>query len=305
MVHAEALLPCAPPRDPGRHRPVIFLAPARSHSSVVAAMVGAHPACFGFPELSLFDRETVGQRLDAPPAIGKTPPGWNPVPGLERAIAELHDGRQDAASVAAARRWLEQRRAWTGAEVFDHLLTLVAPRTGVEKSPETVNGRENMRLALAAYPRARFIHLTRHPVTAQRSLQRYYWLFEHPTHCARGWYNQHRRILDFRAGLPPGQSLLVRSEDVLNSPETELGRIARWMEVDSGAEAILAMRHPETSPFARPGPSEAVGGNDPRFLHAPVPREAELPETLDRPPGWNVPSEVWTQVEELAVELGY
>jgi hypothetical protein len=284
---------------------VIFLAPARSHSSVVATMIGSHPECFGFPELYLFDHATVGARLDAPPMLGKTPPGWNPVPGLGRAIAELHEGQQSPASIAAARRWLEERRSWSGADIFDHLLRLVAPRIGVEKSPETVNGEDKMSRALNAYPHARFLHLARHPITAMRSLQAHYVLFDHPTHCALSWFNQHRRILDFTAGLPAGQFILVRSESVLNSPESELERIARWIGVSEDPDATCAMRHPELSPFARPAPDVAYGGNDPGFLRQPTPRAVELPRSLDPPPAWRIPLDMWSQVEEVARALGY
>ena len=297
--------PAPPERAPDAHRPVIFLAPARSHSSVVAAMIGSHPECFGFPELCLFDHATVGARLDAPPGIGKTPPGWNPVPGLERAIAELHEGQQNAADIAAARRWLEERRSWSGADVFDHLLRLVAPRIGVEKSPETVNGEDKMWRALNAYPHGRFIHLARHPITAARSTQTHYWLFDHPTHCALGWFNQHRRILDFTARLPADQFILVRSECVLNSPGSELKRIARWIGVSDDRDAICAMRHPELSPFARPAPDVAYGGNDPAFLREPTPRAVEVPPSLAPPPAWKIPLDVWSGVEEVARALGY
>lgn len=302
---AEPVRRTPPARSPREYRPLVFLAPARSHSSVVSAMVGSHPECFGFPELTLFDHDTLGERLDAPPVLRSRPPGWNPVSGLERAVAQLHDGRQDVASVRAARGWLEERRSWSGADVFDHLLRLVSPRIGVEKSPETVNGEDKLRRALAAYPEARFLHLARHPVTAQRSTQAHLWLFEYPVHVARGWVAQHRRILEFRAELPTERSLLVRSEDVLNAPERELARIARWLGVDDGPEAIRAMRHPERSPFASPGPEGAAGGNDPAFLQAPAPHAAELPASLEAPAEWNIPAEVWSEVEALAGALGY
>ena len=137
--------------------------------------------------------------------------------------------------------------------MFDHLLDLVAPLIGVEKSPETVNGEEQLHRALAAYPGARFIHLARHPVTAERSLQVRWMTFNRPEVYALSWLNQHRRIAEFCAELPPEQWILVRSEDVLNSSTSELRRIAHWLGVRDDDQAVEAMCHPERSPYASPG----------------------------------------------------
>src|SRR6195952_2236004 len=189
-----------------RHRaPVMLLSPARSHSSVVAAMIGGHPQLYGFPELILFDYATVGERLDAPPRIGKRPPGYYPFNGLVRALAQLHDGDQQPESIAAAKQWVAAHRDSSGAAVFDHLLDLVAPLIGVEKSPETVNGEEQLHRTLSAYPDARFIHLARHPVPAARSLQVRWLTFNRPEVFALSWLNQHRRISAFCAELPADQ----------------------------------------------------------------------------------------------------
>lgn len=188
---------------------------------------------------------------------------------------------------------------------MDHLLELVEPRTGVEKSPDTVHGEDRLARAGAAYPRARFIHLVRHPVTAQRSLQRQLSLFDRPVPCAMGWLNQHRRILEFRAGLQPEQSLLVRTELVLNHARDELGRIATWLGVAADAAAIHAMCHPERSPYASTGPDGERGGNDPSFLLDPVPHAVELPPSLEHPKEWMIPEELELDIVALAEQLGY
>ena len=303
VVHSRGVT--SPERDPQRHAPLVFLAPARSHSSVVATMVGCHPDLYGFPELILFDQATIGDRLDARPRLGKQPPGWNPVAGLERAVAQLHDGAQGQAEVAAARRWLEERRSWRGADVLDHLLELVSPLVGVEKSPNTVNGEDKMARVIEAYPRARLVHLVRHPVSAERSVQMHLFLFDHPEPCARGWHNQHRRILRFCDELPAEQCLRVRSEDVLNDPDRELRRIATWLGVRDDADAIDAMRHPDRSPYVGIGPEGSTGGNDPSFLRNPLPRPVVLPTTLEHPPEWKLPPELLAEIEALAISLGY
>jgi len=308
--------PCAaaPERDPSRFAPVVLLAPARSYSSVVAAMIGGHPELYGFPELTLFDKATVGERLDARPLLCEPWPGWNPVAGLERALAQLHAGSQDEEAIAAAGQWLAERRSWSGADVLDHLLALVAPRAGVEKSPETVHGDAQMARALDAYPRARFLHLARHPVSSQRSVQAvatqpsaqsYYVPPDLGVQCARGWLLAHRRIAAFCRSLPAGQCLQVRAEDVLNHPESELPRIARWLGVSEDDGALGAMLHPERSPFSAPGPPHARGGADPVFLRGPVPHAVPVPVGLDHPPEWGIPSGLASEVTAMALDLGY
>ncbi|HEX4521666.1 MAG TPA: hypothetical protein VH063_18975, partial [Gaiellaceae bacterium] len=105
---SPAPLSVAPPaaRDPLWHSPVFVLAPARSNSSIVTAMLGEHPRLCVFPELALFRKDTLGELLS-------DPPGWKGAParlrlaGLLRALAEHHDGTQTPETVAAASRWVE------------------------------------------------------------------------------------------------------------------------------------------------------------------------------------------------------
>ena len=299
-------------RDPAWHRPVFVLAPARSNSSVVSSIIGMHPELYGFPELSLFRTPTVagliedrqGQR--GLPARARTA-------GLARAIAQVHDGRQDEESVASARQWLADRGDWDVALVFDHLLESVAPKIGFEKSPENSNREDYLQRLAASYPRARFLHVTRHPVTTARSMHRVWskadmWdlpdeLFH--LHVLGTWLFNHARVKRFTASLPPDRWMRVRSEDVLNKPAETLPAICHWLGVDSGPEAMEAMAHPERSPFARLGPSNAMGGNDPGFLERPALREAEMPTTLDVPAEWIVDPWLHVAVVEFAASIGY
>ncbi len=278
-------------RNPNMYDPIFLLAPARSHSSVVVTMIGSHPQLYGFPELVLFDKETIGERLATPPPVtGNSLYNWNSVVGLERAIAELEYGSQDDHSIKLARRWLEDRRDWSGVQVMDHLLGLIFPRRGVEKSPETVQSMDNMMRMANAYPRARFIHLVRHPVTAQRSVQRYYFLRVHPANCAKGWISQHKRILEFRNAIGRDRSIMVSSEDILNQPDVYLRDIADWLGIESDDESINAMFNTSKSPYVHIDHSEryVYTWNDPTFLMSPTPHSVELPSSLEQPVGWNI-----------------
>src|SRR5262249_18738953 len=122
------------------------------------------------PELKLFAYPTIAELEDS------LPPYWiergftHRSPGLVRALAQYEFGDQTIANLNAARAWLRDRRHWSGAGVFDVLLARLAPRTAVEKSPENVVTGAALRRLARAYPRARYLHLTRHPTTTQASL---------------------------------------------------------------------------------------------------------------------------------------
>jgi hypothetical protein len=275
-------------------------------------MIGMHPELYGFPELSLWRGARVVDLItDRPGARGLKARARTA--GLARSVAEVFQGSQDEASVAWARQWLADRREWDVASVFDQLQARVAPSTGFEKSPENSNRQDYLERLDAAYPRARFIHLTRHPVPTAKSMYEAWKnsnLWDVPDelyhqHLLGTWLFQHGRVKTFTESLPPDRWMRVRSEDVLNDPEPNLRRICQWMGVDSGDESVDAMMHPEKSPFARLGPKNALGGNDPKFLNEPVPRQAVDPGSLDLPPDWIVDPWLYVAVVQMAAALGY
>ncbi|HLB98403.1 MAG TPA: sulfotransferase, partial [Acetobacteraceae bacterium] len=301
-------------RDPYRFAPLFVLAPGRSYTSVIATMIGQHPDLAGLPELKLFGYRSIGA-LEA-----SLPPYWSArgfthrSPGLVRALAQFEFGGQTDATLATARAWLRERGHWSGAHVLDLLLARVAPRIGVEKSPEHVTTGAALRRVARAYPNARYLHLTRHPVTTQASMADHL-LRTVPEHPRLGepmagvaaWRDMHARIMRFAAALPGERFMRVRAEDVLNDAPARLRAIAAWLRVRTDDAAIQAMCHPEVSPFARLGPagSGVIGGHDHGFLHDPIPRRVEVPPTIEPPAGWHGELLLWRRVVILARDLGY
>lgn len=277
-------------------------------------MIGQHPDLAGLPELKLFGYRTIGA-LEA-----SLPPYWSArgfthrSPGLVRAVAQFQFGRQTDENLAAAQAWLRERAHWSGADVLDLLLARVAPRIAVEKSPEHVTTGAVLRRLALAYPNARYLHLTRHPVTTQASMADHL-LRTVPEHPRVGepmagiaaWRDMHARIMRFTATLPGERFMRVRAEDVLNNSPRWLLAIAAWLRVRTDEAAIEAMYHPEASPFARFGPagSGVIGGHDHGFLRDPIPRLVEVPSTIEPPPGWYGEPRLWRRVVVLARELGY
>jgi hypothetical protein len=306
--------PAPPPREPCRFAPLFVLAPARSYTSVVTTMIGQHPDLVGLPELKLFSYPSIGELEASLPRYWTERGFTHRSPGLVRALAQFEFGDQTTGSITAARAWLHQRGHWSGADVLDVLLARLAPRTAVEKSPENVATPAALRRLASAYPEARYLHLTRHPVTTQASAARHL-LRTVPEHARIGepiagianWREIHARILRFLAGLPNDRFIRVRAEDVLNDTRTQLRAIAEWMGLRTDAAAIEAMCHPELSPFARFGPPESgvVGGHDHGFLSDPIPRRVELPATIEPPLGWHGEPRLWQRMVDLARQLGY
>jgi hypothetical protein len=290
------------------------LAPARSYSSVIATMIGQHPQLAGLPELKLFAYGTIADLEASLPAYWRRRGFTHRSPGLVRALAEFEFGGQTLKRIAAARQWLRARRHWCGAEVLDVLLARLAPRQAVEKSPENVASAAALHRLELAYPNARYLHLTRHPLSTQASAARH--LREtmpdrpqagEPMAGIAAWLEVHRRILRFTARLPEQRTRRFRAEDILNDPGHQLREIARWLDIRDDDAAIEAMRHPERSPFARFGPrgSGVIGGHDHGFLRDPVLRRAELPGWLEPPEGWIGQPQLWRRAAALAASLGY
>ncbi len=304
----------APARSPTKFSPLFVLAPARSYTSVVTMMLGQHPDLVGLPELKLFSYPTIGELEASLPRFWRERGVTHRSPGLVRALAQFEFGDQNLDSLDRARAWLRERFHWSGADVLDTMLQRMSPRICVEKSPENVETDAALELLEASYPNARYLHLTRHPVSTQQSIHEHLRRTvpelpqdDQPMSGIAAWFATHRRIMLFAATLPNDRYLRVKAEDILNDLRPQLRAIAAWLRLRTDADAIDSMTHPELSPFAGFGPagSGATAGNDPAFLRDPKPRRVAVPNTLDPPPGWTESASVWQFVVDLAHRLGY
>lgn len=277
-------------------------------------MIGQHPDLAGLPELKLFAYPTIGEMEASLPRFWIERGVTHRSPGLIRALAECMFGNQQLEALALARSWLRERSLWAGADVLDALMERLRPSGCVEKSPENVETDAALARLAAAYPRARYLHLTRHPMTTQHSIQEHlnrilpgHGQHGQPVSGVAAWFETHRRILRFAANLSSHRYMRVRAEDVLNDTPKRLAAIAAWLELRTDADAIEAMTHPEASPFAGFGPagSGVIGGNDPAFLGDPIARRVPRPGPVEQPTGWSEEPSSWRMVVDLADHLGY
>lgn len=278
--------------------PVVLLGPGRSFTTVAAGMLGQHPQHYGMPELNLALGDTVEEFL------AMTMGGRNGLAhGIVRAMAQLEFGEVTARGVEEMRAFLHANRDMTTRELMAALQDMVAPKAIVEKSPAIAADAHFPFRQEQILPGAKYIHITRHPMSAGRSMIDAKWytmilrspvgdswdrrtdppVLDPQVH----WFEAHERLLNFLDTIPADRQMRLRGEDLLADPDTWLARICGWLGVDTGPAAIEAMKHPETSPFARPGPQNAQWGGDPSYQDNPALRPYTIkPERLSGPLPW-------------------
>lgn len=299
--------------------PLFLLAPPRSYTSLVNAMLGQHPQAFGLPELCLFNVERLvdlwvgveGENAER---------GAMARHGLLRAVSEIYCGEQSSATVNMARAWASVRETWETGQVFQELVAKIDPLVAVEKSPSYAIALPRMRGLLRAFPDARFLHLVRHPVAQCKSvmaindgaftmkvnafeINQDYAMLEPQI----AWHDVNLNILEFLEEVPAERQLRMRGEDIMADPERHLAEIARWAGLRDDAGAVEEMMHPERSPFACFGPISALFGNDPNFLSGPTfrPHKPKIPR-MDSPVPWRKDGKgLYPEVISLAREFGY
>lgn len=237
--------------------PLFLLCSPLSQGSLIAAMLGRHPDCYGLPQLNLFVADRLGAAWDALDAPGARD-------GLLRAVAEINDGKQTEETIKRATDWIATRRHWRVTQLLEHIQTHVAPRMIVEYSPTTAQSLDTIERLYASAPRASFLHVICHPRKVGRAL------------AAAGeadpdtaWQSVQQNIMDFAALLPAGQIMTIRAEDIVADPELYLPQIALWLGIGREPAAIEAMLQPEKSRFAKVGPAGARAGSDADFLAKP------------------------------------
>jgi hypothetical protein len=300
--------------------PIFLLATARSHSTVSIAMLSCHPQIYGFPELHVFHAPMVRELLAMPPP-GAAGPGEGfslryiseyERTGLWRVIAQLHEGVQDRGAVTRARLWLESRADWPTELLMDHFLALVFPSIGLEKSPRTISSKNSLERCLNAYPRARFIHLVRHPATTLASMHKH-WGRMHSglsdkalrRTCAYSWYQGNLRVAKALRMLPGDRWRRVKAECLLSNPDSVLPGILDWLGLAHTEEVISQMKHPASWPFTGLGYNGSLGGGDPVFLLNPELRPVPAPGPVEFDPAWEVSQREFEAVKALAAYLGY
>ena len=316
------------PNSPGRiAEPLFILSPPRSFSTIVSVMVGQHPQMYALPETNLFGAENIGEWW-----AQCAHASHNMDHGLLRAVAELYFGGQTEDGIALARGWLRRRSHFSTGYLLEQLADRVHPKHLIDKSPSMVYHPQSLRRVFAMFPRARFIHLVRHPrghgasvmkriefVAKRRKVPQ--WIVdlasfpvgpggpsvEGELDPQGSWYVLNRNICEFLDSVPEEQRMVIQSETLITDPDRGLRSIASWMGLRTDSKAIERMKHPEASPYARIGPRGAELGNDILFLRNPFLRSSRAEaHRLDGPLAWRSDRAGFSPlVKDLARRFGY
>jgi hypothetical protein len=292
-------------------------------------MLGQHPELYGLPETSLLCAETVEQWV----SICGTA-NFPMSHGLLRSIAELIYGEQSEANIQRAWGWLRRRNHCTTGYILELLAERVGSKLLVEKSPSVVYSAESLGRTHEMFPRARYLHLVRHPRGHCESVMKHIrkareegpvpgWLLrlgsfsltsrpigttqQRPLDPQYGWFVLHTNISAFLSSVAPENKMRIRGEDLLLFPNQSLRVVVEWLGVRSDDKVLEEMMHPECWAYAKLGPANARFGMDRFFLEEPMlrPGRAEL-LSLDGPLSWRTDGTGFApHVKRLAVEFGY
>ena len=180
------------------------------------------------------------------------------------------------------------------------------------------------------FPRARFIHLVRHPKGQGESVIKYMKVREQygpipPNHWLKflawsggsnngndpdpqmSWYRLNQSLLGFLNCVPQDQQKRIRAEDVLSDPAHALLPVLGWLSLRQDADALERMKHPEQSPYACIGPKGAEFGNDRLFLEKPELRPTNVnAQVLEGTVTWRTDGTgLSAEVIEMARSFGY
>lgn len=296
--------------------PLFILAAPFSGASWLAAVLGRHPQVCALPQVFPFMAETVGELLDIF-ALSQLGHG----DGLRRAVAELLQGDQDDAAVAAADRWLSERRDWSSRQLIEALAAAAAPRRLLIPDTELPLRPQDLRRFHAALPQAQWLHLLRHPWAQGARLAA--WLREqlfvpvdfrdHGQLPALPepqlpWLRANRN-LDLAAGeWPARQVLRLRSEAFDADFGTALGTLCHWAGLPLDPAALRAMAEPERWTFALAPRGPLRGGLEAEVhaAFAPALLAQAAAASLDTPLPWRPDGAGFApEVRALAADYGY
>ena len=298
--------------------PLFLLAPPRSYTSVINAMIGQHPQMYGLPELNLFN---VGKLkylwMKGPEDIGGDSTLRN---GLLRTVSEIYGGEQTPQTITMATHWAAAREDHDTGDVYKELTAKIDPLIAVEKSPAYTTSVKRLVRIYETFPDARFIHLIRHPIPQCKSVMNlndgifalYVNAIEFQGDRAIiepqiAWHDINVNILNFLDMVPKEQQIRLRGEELMEHPQKHLKFISRWLGIRDDDDAIEEMMHPERSPFACFGPVTALYGNDPNFLRGASFRQhtPTLPPLTETLPWRDDDKGLRPEVINLAQEFGY
>lgn len=279
--------------------PVLILASRESGGSLLATLLGGHPAFYGAPHLNILAFDEVWQCIRYG-AIPRDPH----LHGLWRYLGMMLTGEQSIQSVQSAQRWLNRRSDRTTAAVHAELRSLAAPRRLVDYSPLVAQNDAAMARAIAALPDdTTIIHLTRDPRRQGRAMclpvwqsimtsldfwdrrgrhqacmdvfeigeQFIDWSVTPPVFDPQfAWHRTQAAARAVLADLPPGRWLHLDLDALMAAPDAGLAALLDRLGADAAPATIAAMQAAGLTDYTLPGPYPAPFGVDFEMIGTPV-----------------------------------
>ncbi len=242
--------------EPRNRRAIFILAPPRSGTTLLRAMLHRHPGLFTASELRLLGTETLAQS------------GAFSRDGILRAIAEIKNCDDRQASEILEQCELENLGS---GEFYARLLEWIEPRELVEKSPSCTLDPGALRHAEALFENAFYIHLSRHPYEVIRSFEKqrmdrvYLPSAGDLTPRQAGevvWNIAHRNIADFLATIPPERQSFLRFSDLVADPRSSMEAIFSALGIPFDSAVLDPYRADSATA------SKAVPASDDPHFHA-------------------------------------
>lgn len=214
--------------QPSDQNLIFILSPPRSGSTLLRVMLAGHSALFSPQELYLAPFETMG-------GYDAYLQGTVLNMGLVGAIAEVISR---TGSWNLYRQWVREARPTS--EIYAFFRERIGDRILVDKSPFFFPPLAVLRRLERRYPKARFIHLVRHPVSCIGSYvqERFHGIFEEtaeldPYDAAEWcWTRVHEGIGTFAGELSSSRFTQVFFEDLAEDPERVMRRLCPALGVD-------------------------------------------------------------------------
>lgn len=237
-------------------RPIAFVLGApRSGTTLLRVMLEGNPGLFVPPEMVLGPYATMAER-----EAGLDKRFWEKG-GLRRALIALRDLEVDEAKAAVA-AWKDK----SVKEVYELLQEEVGDRMLVDKCPHLGMPDGSLERVFGWFPHARFVWIVRNPASVTRSLQNMpmaeVMLQGYPGGAKQVWETANKRIQMFlQENIPEDRWAMVRYEDLVTEPESELRKAAAALGVDYHP----AMATPYEGDRMRSGPKGARAIGDPNM----------------------------------------
>ena len=119
------------------------------------------------------------------------------------------------------------------------------------------------------------------------------------------WLTTNRRIAQALRGLPAGQWIRLRAEDILKRPHIYCARILHWLGLYCDDAILGRMLATERWQFADNSQISHLGGGDPKFFESPKLRDIPEPGPVSFDPSWGLSAELISETSELAADFGY